>query len=72
MPTMYDRACQCLVKFALEPEWEAKFHPESYGFRPGRSAHDAIEAIRLSIEDKGRKTRDMERKGKITGYSSQT
>ncbi len=62
MPPMYDRACQCLVKFALEPEWEAKFHPESYGFRPGRSAHDAIEAIRLSIEDKGRKTRDMERK----------
>jgi len=62
IPTMYDRACQCLVKFALEPEWEAKFHPESYGFRPGRSAHDAIEAIRLSIEDKGRKTRDMERK----------
>ena len=62
IPTMYDRACQCLVKFALEPEWEAKFHPESYGFRPGRSAHDAIEAIRLSIEDKGRKTKDMERK----------
>jgi RNA-directed DNA polymerase len=62
IPTMYDRVCQCLVKLALEPEWEAKFHPESYGFRPGRSAHDAIEAIRLSIEDKGRKTRDMERK----------
>jgi RNA-directed DNA polymerase len=62
IPTMYDRACQCLVKFALEPEWEAKFHPESYGFRPGRSAHDAIEAIRIGIEDKGRKTRDMERK----------
>jgi len=35
IPTMYDRACQCLVKFALEPEWEAKFHPESYGFRKG-------------------------------------
>jgi RNA-directed DNA polymerase len=62
IPTMHDRACQCLVKLALEPEWEAKFHPESYGFRPGRSAQDAIEAIRLRREDKGRKTEDMERK----------
>ncbi len=45
IPTMYDRALQALVKLALEPEWEAKFEPNSYGFRPGRSAHDAIEAI---------------------------
>jgi RNA-directed DNA polymerase len=43
--TMFDRACQALVKLALEPEWEALFEPNSYGFRPGRSAHDAIEAI---------------------------
>jgi len=42
---MADRACQALVKLALEPEWEAKFEPNSYGFRPGRSTHDAIEAI---------------------------
>src|SRR5262249_46748327 len=33
------------VKYALEPEWEAKFEPHSYGFRPGRSGHDAIGAI---------------------------
>jgi RNA-directed DNA polymerase len=33
------------VKLALEPEWEAKFEPNSHGFRPGRGAHDAIEAI---------------------------
>jgi RNA-directed DNA polymerase len=45
IPTMTDRATQALVKLALEPEWEAKFEPNSYGFRPGRSAHDAIEAI---------------------------
>ena len=45
IPTMADRARQALVKLALEPEWEAKFEPNSYGFRPGRSAHDAIEAI---------------------------
>jgi RNA-directed DNA polymerase len=45
IPTMRERACQALVKLALEPEWEAQFEPNSYGFRPGRSAHDAIEAI---------------------------
>lgn len=45
IPTMRDRAMQALVKLALEPEWEARFEPNSYGFRPGRSTHDAIEAI---------------------------
>jgi RNA-directed DNA polymerase len=45
IPTMSDRASQALVKLALEPEWEAKFEPNSYGFRYGRSVHDAIEAI---------------------------
>lgn len=45
IPTITDRARQALMKIALEPEWEAKFEPNSYGFRPGRSAHDAIEAI---------------------------
>lgn len=49
IPTIYDRALQTLVKMALEPEWEARFEPNSYGFRPGRSCHDAIEAIFLSI-----------------------
>ncbi len=33
---MYDRALQALVKLGLEPEWEARFEPNSYGFRPGR------------------------------------
>jgi RNA-directed DNA polymerase len=45
IPTMRERAMQALARMALEPEWEAKFEPNSYGFRPGRSAHDAIEAI---------------------------
>ncbi len=49
IPTMYDRALQGLVKLALEPEWEAKFEPNSYGFRPGRSCHDAIQAIFISL-----------------------
>lgn len=52
IPTMYDRALQALTKQVLEPEWEAKFEPNSYGFRPGRSCHDAIEAIYLSIKQK--------------------
>lgn len=37
IPTLYDRALQALVKSALEPEWEAYFEPNSYGFRPARS-----------------------------------
>ena len=47
---MHDRATQALAKLALEPEWEALFEPNSYGFRPGRSAHDAIEAIFNNIK----------------------
>jgi RNA-directed DNA polymerase len=49
---MRDRAVQALAKAALEPEWEAKFEPNSYGFRPGRGAHDAIEAIFKQISTK--------------------
>ncbi len=45
IPTMLIRAYQALIKLALEPEWEAVFEPNSYGFRPGRSPHDAIEAV---------------------------
>jgi RNA-directed DNA polymerase len=52
IPTMKDRALQALVKLALEPEWEARFEPNSYGFRPGRSCHDAIEAIFNAIRYK--------------------
>lgn len=52
IPTMYDRALQALVKLALEPEWEARFEPNSYGFRPGRSCHDAIQAIFNAIRYK--------------------
>ena len=45
IPIMRDRAEQALVKLALEPEWEARFEPNSYGFRPGRCPQDGIEAI---------------------------
>ncbi len=49
IPTIKDRARQALIKSALEPEWESKMEETSYGFRPGRSAHDAISRIYLSI-----------------------
>jgi len=49
IPTIQNRAEQALAKLALEPEWEARFEPNSYGFRPGRSTHDAIEAIFKAI-----------------------
>lgn len=49
IPTIRDRAKQALVLLALEPEWEVKFEKNSYGFRPGRRPHDAIEAIHSSI-----------------------
>ena len=47
--TIQDQAKQALAKLALEPEWEAIFEPNSYGFRPGRSVHDAIEALFLAL-----------------------
>src|SRR3954469_13349162 len=45
IPVLRDRVQQARVANALEPEWEARFEPRSYGFRPGRGCHDAIEAI---------------------------
>lgn len=45
VPTISDRAWQCLVKYALEPAHEAIFHAKSYGFRPGRGTWDAQKAI---------------------------
>lgn len=47
IPTIRDRALQAIVKNALEPCWEAQFEGISYGFRPGRSTHDAIGKIYL-------------------------
>src|SRR5436305_5829744 len=45
IPAVVDRCLQSMVKNALEPAWEARFEGISYGFRPGRSCHDAIEKI---------------------------
>jgi RNA-directed DNA polymerase len=45
IPVLMDRCHQARVRNALEPEWEARFEPRSYGFRPGRGCHDAIASI---------------------------
>lgn len=52
IPTILERVKQSLLKLALEPEWEAVFEPNSYGFRMGRSCHDAIAAIFTNINKK--------------------
>lgn len=49
IPTIKDRVYQNVVKLALEPQWEAKFEPISYGFRPKRSCHDAMVRIHQTL-----------------------
>src|SRR4051794_17889795 len=55
IPVLRDRVQQARVANALEPEWEARFEPRGYGFRPGRGCHDAIEAIYWTL--KGRRSK---------------
>jgi RNA-directed DNA polymerase len=52
IPVILDRCHQARVVGALEPEWEARFEPRSYGFRPGRGCHDAIQAIYQVVKGK--------------------
>jgi group II intron reverse transcriptase/maturase len=47
IPTVRDRVVMAAAKIVLEPIFEADFLPSSYGFRPKRSAHMAIEAVRV-------------------------
>src|SRR5215469_2523919 len=49
IPALSDRCHQARVRNALEPEWEARFEPRSYGFRPGRGCHDAIEHLYCTL-----------------------
>jgi RNA-directed DNA polymerase len=58
IPTVRDRIEQAIIKNSLEPEWEAMFEPNSYGFRPGRSCQDASEQcfIRTCMSISGRDT----------------
>jgi RNA-directed DNA polymerase len=52
IPVISDRCRQAVVRNALEPEWEARFEPRTYGFRPGRGCHDAIAAIYATLSRK--------------------
>jgi len=63
IPVMVERAQQTLAKLALEPAWEAVFEEDSYGFRPGRSCHDAIGAIFNGIRYKPKFVLDADIKG---------
>jgi RNA-directed DNA polymerase len=49
IPVIMDRCHQARVRNALEPEWEARFEPRSYGFRPGRSCADAIGSLFVTL-----------------------
>jgi len=49
IPTVKDRVVQMAVYLVLMPIFEADFHPHSFGFRPGRGAHQAVEAIREAL-----------------------
>jgi RNA-directed DNA polymerase len=60
IPTIKDRALQALVKMALEPEWEAIFEANSYGFRPGRRAHDAIKSLLNNLQKKAKYVLDAD------------
>src|SRR5215469_3738582 len=55
IPVIADRCHQARVRNALEPEWEARFEPRSYGFRPGRGCHDAIESLYNTLCGKSRR-----------------
>lgn len=45
IPSIMDRIIQNMVKEVLEPEWEFQFEASSFGFRPGRSVHDAVRKV---------------------------
>jgi len=63
IPTIKDRAKQCLAKFALEPQYESIFEPNSYGFRPGRSSNDARIAIAKCLQQLPKHVLDADIKG---------
>src|SRR5258708_5270788 len=55
IPVISDRCHQARVRNALEPEWEDRFEPRSYGFRPGRGCHDAIESLFNALRGKSKR-----------------
>src|ERR671923_67141 len=56
IPLITDRCHQARVRNALEPEWEARFEPRSYGFRPGRCCQDAAEVLHTVLNSRSTRT----------------
>ena len=63
IPTIRDRVVQMAALLILEPIFEADFRDSSFGFRPGRSAHDALDAIRSQLQRGKREVYDADLKG---------
>jgi len=63
IPTIRDRVVQTAVKLVLEPIFEADFLDVSYGYRPRRSARDALEAIQSGLEQGRTAVLDADLKG---------
>jgi RNA-directed DNA polymerase len=63
IPVIRDRVVQMAVKLIIEPIFEADFKECSYGFRPGRSAHEALDEIRKLVNDGFREVYDADLKG---------
>ena len=63
IPTLKDRVVQMAVVLILEPIFEADFQECSHGFRPGRKAHDALEAIRENLKEGRTEIYDADLKG---------
>jgi RNA-directed DNA polymerase len=57
---MTERARQTIGKYALDPAWEARFAPNSSGFRPGRSCHEALTAMCTAIGHTAKDVLDAE------------
>ena len=63
IPTIRDRVVQGALKLILEPIFEADFQPGSFGYRPGRSAHEAVERVRVAIIKDKTRVIDLDLKG---------
>ena len=63
IPTVRDRVVQAALKLVIEPIFEAAFHPRSHGFRPGRTAKDALQAVHDHLEAKLTQVVDADLKG---------
>jgi len=63
IPTIKDRVVQGALRLILEPIFEADFQPGSFGYRPGRKAHEAVERVRTAISQGKTRVIDLDLKG---------